>query len=126
MKMLILFGALIAGFALNTPDFNAIGKLMQAGNAEALGQHLDQRIELALPGFDDLVNRDQAIRNLNRFFGQHTPSGFEIVHTGTAQSNGAHYCIGNLRTSTGTYRVYIYTRRTGQSDKIQELRIEKD
>lgn len=123
---LVTFLLLSSHFIVAGPNFNAIGSLLQQGNTQALAEHLDNRLELALPGFDDMLSKEQAVRQLNNFFSSNSPSHFEVVHTGTSQSNGAHYCIGNLRTATGTFRVYIYTRKVGNADRIQELRIEKD
>lgn len=128
MKILSLMAILLFAFVTVSanPDFKVIGNLIQSGNTQALAAHLDSRIELALPGFDDMLSSNQAVSQMNNFFEKNKPSHFEVVHIGTSQSNGAHYCIGNLRTTNGTFRVYIYTRKVGNADKIQEIRIEQD
>jgi hypothetical protein len=48
------------------------------------------------------------------------------VHQGTSRGNESHYCIGNLSTDKGSFRVYIYTRVANGRHLIKELRFDKD
>jgi membrane-bound inhibitor of C-type lysozyme len=48
-----------------------------------------------------------------------------VVHNGDSGS-GAKYQIGELKTSTGTYRTYVYAKNKGGTMLVQEIRIEKN
>ncbi|MCD8528584.1 MAG: DUF4783 domain-containing protein [Chitinophagales bacterium] len=45
---------------------------------------------------------------MKNFFSSNTPRSYKMVHNG--DSGGAKYQIGELQTSTGTYRTYVYAK----------------
>ena len=103
-----------------------ITKALGGGDSEALASMMDAEVELSLLGEENLYSRDQARTKLTAFFASHAPSAFNQVHQGSSKSDNAEYCIGNLTTSTGVYRVYIYIAKKGGKTVLQELRFDRE
>ncbi len=119
MKSILL--VLLLG-AVTQPNFNAIAKALNSGNATELSRHFDESLEVAVLENEDFYDRSEAQEVVAGFFSSNKPKSFKLMHQGTAKNNGSKYGIGNLQTSSGTFRVYFYLK----GDKIQELRIEKE
>ena len=111
---------------LSSPtQFDAVTTAIARGDAAAIGAYLDETVELALPGLDDIYTREQAAAKLRGFFGLHPPTGFSRVHGGTSRGEVGAYVIGSLKSGDETFRVYLYG--TGEArPTIQELRIEEE
>jgi membrane-bound inhibitor of C-type lysozyme len=62
---------------------------------------------------------------IKNFFNSNSPNGYKVVHNGDSGS-GAKYQIGELKTSSGSYRTYVYAKDKMGSMLIQEIRIEKN
>ena len=98
---------------------------LQAGDAAAVGRHLDETVELVLPEGEDILPRDRAVERLKGFFSRHAVRSFARVHGGTSRGAGGTYVIGTLACDEGDYRVYVYARGEGDL-RVQELRIEAE
>lgn len=63
---------------------------------------------------------------LRGFFNTNKPKSFSQVHRGTSRENSDQYCIGNLVTGAGNYRVYLYLKVAGSNVTVQEIRFDKE
>lgn len=122
MLSVLLLSVLVNTYEVN---LNAITKAISEGNAEALGQYFDQSVEISVLDNEDVYAKAQAIKVVKDFFAQNKPKSFSQVHQGTSKGNDSQYCIGNLVTATGTFRVYIYLKVNGNNYTIQELRFDE-
>ncbi|NUQ22415.1 MAG: DUF4783 domain-containing protein [Saprospiraceae bacterium] len=122
-----MLSVLLLSVLVNTQEvnLNAITKAISEGNAEALGQYFDQSVEVSVLDNEDVYAKAQAIKVVKDFFAQNKPKSFSQVHQGTSKGNDSQYCIGNLVTATGTFRVYIYLKVSGNNYTIQELRFDE-
>lgn len=91
---------------------------LDEGNAGALSGYLNANVELVIGAQNDVFSKQQATGIISDFFRKNRVSGFELLHKGN--KDAANFTIGTLKTSSGTYRVYILTRK----NEIQQLRIE--
>lgn len=124
MKLFLL--AVLFVPLLNGSNMDAITRAISTGDVNTLGQYLDQTVEIAIPNQEDLYEKAQASAILKGFFSQNVPKGFSQVHQGSSKGNDSIYCIGNLSTSTGIFRVYIYMHLQNGKLSIQELRFDKE
>lgn len=122
MLSVLLLSVLFSPQELN---LNAITKAISEGNADALGQYFDQTVEVSVMDNEDVYAKAQAIKVVRDFFAQHKPKSFSQVHQGTSKGNDSQYCIGNLVTASGSFRVYIYLKVSGGNYTIQELRFDR-
>jgi hypothetical protein len=125
MKIMILLFAFAPIYLTAQADFTGMSRALANGNADALGQYFDQNVEISISDKEDVYVKAQAIATVKAFFAQNAPKGFQQMHQGTSKGSDAQYCIGNLSTSSGTFRVYLYAKNSGGKFLIQELRIDR-
>jgi hypothetical protein len=106
-------------------NIGEISKAISTGDADALGQYLDQTVEIAILDQEGTYDKARAISVLKQFFTKNPARGFSQVHQGTSKGSDSQYCIGDLSTNTATYRVYIYMKSAGGKFLIQELRFDR-
>ncbi|MEY3052042.1 MAG: hypothetical protein RLY31_1827 [Bacteroidota bacterium] len=102
-----------------------ITKAISAGDAATLGSFFDDNVEVAVLDKEGTYSKSAAISVVRDFFTKHKPSRFSQVHQGTSKGKVSEYCIGDLQTTNGSFRVYIYMRVSGNRYTIQELRFDQ-
>jgi hypothetical protein len=125
MKSLLL---LLVTFPLWTdqPTMEGITKAISTGNAAALEPYLDNSVEIAILDQEDVYAKTQAVQVLKTFFGKNKPTTFSQMHQGQSRGKESVYCIGNLATASGNFRVYIYMRVDAEKYFVQEMRFDKE
>ena len=125
--MKTLLGFLLATiFVTNLPNLDLITQALSYGNVETLAGYFDEAVEIAIADEEDVYNKAEATTILANFFAVNKPSKFDQVHKGTSKGQDSVYCIGNLKTSTKSYRVYVFLRVDGGKQYIQELRFDEE
>jgi hypothetical protein len=94
----------------------------KAGNAAELAKHFHTNVELIILEEEDVYSKSQAEQIIRKFFADHKPSGFRVIHEGEK----GRYAIGSLETSKATYRVYILMKDQENTPLIHQLRIEEE
>jgi hypothetical protein len=125
-KLLFTLALCISMLTLLIADiYTDINSSIKSGNYKTIANYFNSSIELNIPGADGLYSKAQAELLMKDFFTKNIPKNFSIKHDGVSQ-DGSKYSIGNLETTTGSYRTYYYLKNNGGSFLIKELRIEKD
>jgi len=88
------------------------------GDANQLTGYLNSNVELFIENKNDVFRKPQATEIINDFFRKNRVTGFQLLHKGN--KDAASFVIGTLKTSSGSYRLYVLTRK----NEIQQLRIE--
>lgn len=101
----------------------AIALTIKAGNSKELASFFNSNIELVITDQENVYSRSQAEQVLRDFFQRNTPQSFSIIHQGS--KDNSNFAIGNLVTSTGTFRVYFLIKTTNNNSYIHQFRIEK-
>ncbi len=96
---------------------------IEAGNAADLAQHFTQKVDLSIPGTDDVFSKAQAEQILKEFFQDHPPEKLKLEHKGTSKLKDR-YRIGKLITSKGKYRLTYFMKKVDGKARIKKLRIE--
>ncbi len=126
-KMLVLL--MFAPFALaayqGNPSLDAIAKALSSGDAAALSQYFSDNVEISILDKEQMYPKAKATEIVRSFFNDNKPKSFSQVHQGTSRENSDQYCIGNMAATTGSYRVYIYLKMSGNTATIQEIRFDK-
>lgn len=128
MKNLLFAFILMVPFvgSANNVNLSGITDAISKGDAAELSKYFDQSVEIALLDEEDVYNKTQAVTIVKDFFASNKPTSFSQVHQGTSKGQDSKYCIGNLTTTSATFRVYIYMKVVGQKYTIQELRFDKE
>ena len=131
MKMKIKYSFLVLSFLLTlgfssnlkAQNLDQVANYIKAGNASELSKFFESNVEISLKESGNSYSKAQAEQVLVNFFSKNSPKGFTVVHQGISPE-GSKYIIGNLVTTGGNYRVYLYAKPTGNSIVIREMRFE--
>lgn len=135
MKNLMLILLAFPGLAFATPPVESppaattladISRALSTGDVESLGRYFDSSVELSILEKEDVYDRNAAMAAMRSFFTKYPPRSFNQVHQGSSKGSDAEYCIGNLSTANGTFRVYIYMKVEAGKYLIQELRFDEE
>ena len=127
MKNLLLF-CLLSCFTFSAYGQSAgvkeqVTAAIGSGNVNALGEMLVPNVDLTVLTSSDYFSKAQATGILRKFFDEHEPQGLRIEHEGTSKM-GDRYCIGQLTTANGVFRVTFFLKKTGEQVLVKQLRIE--
>lgn len=125
MKALLGFLFLLTSI-IDLPNLDSITTALSNGDVEVLSSYFDESVEISVEDEEDVYDQAAAKTILANFFTAHKPSKFDQVHTGTSKGQDSVYCIGNLKTATKSYRVYVFLRVDGGKQFIQELRFDEE
>lgn len=129
MKNLLFFLLLIPAITFahqGNPSLDAITVALSAGDADGLSKYFADNVEISIQDKEQTYNKMKATEIIRSFFGSNQPKSFTQVHKGTSRENSDQYCIGNMTSSTGNYRVYLYLKVTENNLSIQEIRFDKE
>ena len=101
----------------------AVIDALRTGNTAVLSGYFNTSIELAILEQEDIYSKQQAELIIKDFFAKHVPSSFTVLHKGGKE--GSQYAIGNLVTSSGTFRVTLWIKMTQNKPYIHQLRFEE-
>jgi len=107
------------------PISESIVNAFKNGNAKVLANNFNTSIDLNIPNNEGVYSKTQAAIILKTFFVKNKPTDYTTIHNGDSKNN-AHYSIGKLTTSKGSFRTYILFKKEGTKNIILELRIELD
>jgi hypothetical protein len=128
MIRIIFIAVFISGFPFSYNHASAqipeqILTSIKNGDSKELSEYFNQNVELVVLDSDNVYSKSQAQQIVGKFFSSNTPESFSVIHQGGKE--GAKYVIGNLKTNTGSFRVYFLLKTNGGKDYIHQLRIEK-
>ena len=95
---------------------------LDKGDAGKLSAYLNTNVELVVGNKNDVFSKQQATGIITDFFRTNKVSSFQLLHKGNKEATS--FAIGEIKTNTGNYRVYVLTRKSGNQTVIQQLRIE--
>ena len=101
---------------------SGIDAALNKGNAADLGIFFAEKLDVSILDFDGSLSSDEAVSRISDFFSKNTVRGYKRAHLTAATNGRSAYTLGDLSTSTGTYRTYLYY---DSKQKISEIRIEK-
>ncbi len=125
ISFIVLSILLFVGFSssVKAQNLDQVASYIRVGSAAELSKFFQSNVEISLKESGNSYSKAQAEQVLINFFNKNTPKGFTIVHQGTSPE-GSRYIIGNLVTTGGNYRVYVYAKPSGNTIVIREMRFE--
>jgi hypothetical protein len=104
--------------------FNNIAQAFKQGDAKALSAYFDQTVDLTFSEETNTYSKKHAEQILHKFFAKIEPQDF-TQRSGDSKYNKSKYSIGILKSSKGTYKVYLFFIYRGEKGYLRELRFEK-
>jgi Domain of unknown function (DUF4783) len=123
--LLVFFTFLLPASQQITPNLAPVTKAISEGDAATLSNYLADAVDLTLMDKQQVYDKAQATNLLRDFFSKNKPRSFNTVHQGSAKGAASHYTIGDLSATSGSFRVYLYYKSSGERPVIEEIRIEK-
>lgn len=122
MKAIIvgLIACFTAGVFTTADVIDSITGHLKNGDSAALSGYFMASIDLTVLDDDGVYSKAQAEQMVRKFFTENVPSDFEVVH------KKDQYCIGNLSTNKGSYRVTFFLKDEGGTTLISQFMIEED
>lgn len=106
-------------------DFTPITAELQGANISNFVAHFDSNVELTILDNEGMYSKGQVETILNDFLGKNKPSAYKKVHEGNS-GNGAFFQIGELSTTSGTFRTYLYAKNINGKFVVQGFKIEEN
>lgn len=122
---LFIFSLLFCTLLFAQDIMLSIPAALKAGNASVIAKNFDKRVDITIDENSDNYSNIQAEMILKNFLEKFSSRNFTVLHKGNS-ANGAQYTIGNLKTNLGSYRTYIYIKKSENVSYIQEMRFEKE
>ena len=91
------------------------------GDVSLLSNVLADKVNLTFDDQSEILNKTQALVKLEGFFKEHKITSFKSSHTGQSPDNNSFYTIGYLKTSTGTFRLFIKYSKVDGIERIKEM-----
>lgn len=99
-----------------------IANAFNTQNIELLSQQFSNDIELSLPNGYSCSNKNNVKSMLANFIQQKQINGFEELHQG--EKANRMFVIGNLKSSSGAYRINLFLKTDGNNFFINQIKIE--
>ena len=122
---LLLFVPAFA-FSQTNASLESITSALNAGDVEALSKYFAPNVEIPIQDQEQVYAKAKATEVVRSFFNSNKPKSFSQMHKGMSRESSDQYCIGNLASTTGNYRVYLYLKVNGANLSIQEIRFDKE
>lgn len=97
-----------------------VKETIKAGSAKELSRYFHQTVDVTLTEGTRSYSRTQAEFVFRDFFKQHPPVEFNIIHQGTSKG-GQTFGIGQYKTETETYRVYMKIKTVENQQLVHEI-----
>lgn len=122
---LLLFAPAIA-FSQGGTSLESITSALNTGDVDALSKYFAPNVEISIEDKEQVYAKAKAAEVVRNFFNSNKPKSFSQMHKGVSRENSDQYCIGNLTSASGNYRVYLYLKVSGANLSIQEIRFDKE
>lgn len=120
----LLFFILFSAFTVLRSGLDGVVNALRSGNATELARYIDDNVEIALPTKSDSYSKAQAVMVLKDFFNNSGVQGFEKQFTG--ENGGSQFCVGNLKTRSGTYRTTVFMKTKEGRQVVKEIRFQSN
>lgn len=115
----------MASFSLQAQDVaGQIEQAIESNNVKTLAKFFDERIEININGESQDYSQQQAQVVLNKFFNDFEATDFKLIDKGV-EANHSRYYIGEMKSESEVYSVYVHQKRINDNDYIQEIKFEK-
>lgn len=93
---------------------------IKAGSARELARFFPAAVDITLEGKPGNYSKAQGELVLRDFFRAHPPDEFSLIHRGQSKG-GQPFAIGQYKSGSDTYRVWLKIRVSGNQQFIEEI-----
>ena len=125
LTIFVTFLLFSVSFAQQEEQLENVKAAMKAGSAKELAKFLSESVDLNLDNNQNTYSKTQAEFVLRDFFKANPVADFTILHKGSSKS-GQPYAIGQYRSGTDKYRVFMKFKMVGTQQLIHEISFSKE
>lgn len=100
-----------------------IASAIKNGDAKALSGLFTKEVDLTFDDRGDVVSSADAEKMLESFFKANKVISYTLSHSGKAPDHSSSFTIGNIRTESRNFRIFIKCSPLAGADSIREIRI---
>ena len=115
----------IKSFSQGSEVIDQVKESIKSGSAKELSKYLNQTIDVTIEAKVENYSKAQAEFVLRDFFKAHPPSEFNVIHQGSSKG-GQPFAIGQYKSGSDTYRVWMKIKTVGKEQLIQEISFVKE
>ncbi|MBI1770145.1 MAG: DUF4783 domain-containing protein [Bacteroidetes bacterium] len=125
-KLVVIWILLLTGLQSRSQNiFEPMKNALKTGDAKELVKYFNTSIDLNLEGELNTYSKAQAEFVLRDFFKKHSPSDFNIDHTGSSKA-GLQFAIGKYQSGNDSYYVLMRAREVEKNYLIHEMSFTKE
>ncbi len=94
---------------------------LESKDVEQLCGYFDENVRLTIPKVVGVFPKIEAREKLMAFFSKNKQKTFKMIHDGVRNDN--QYIIGEVRTTSATYRLQLLIRSVEGEPRIRQVRI---
>ena len=121
----LLFLFLFASSNLIAQSEEAFFNALRFADVKTMENYLQDNIDFCLMEDQQILSKKVAMGKLKSFLDTNKTSGIELMHKGTSKDKSTNYKVAKLTTSTGSFRVFVYSVGNIGPKSVKEIRIDK-
>lgn len=125
LSTILTFSILFLSLTISAQSVEQVKTAFASGNVTLLSGYFGEEVEISMNRKQDVLSGEEAKTEMKSFFAKHPPVSFSNVHKGASGKNGTGYFTGDLQTSKGVFRVFVYFEKADQNMWIKEIRIDQ-
>ncbi|MBL7829675.1 MAG: DUF4783 domain-containing protein [Saprospiraceae bacterium] len=122
---MMMLSSICAKAEVADPVWDAVSEAFRQANIRGISSYFGSMVDITILDSENTQSKSQALAALESFLSKNKPKSFTQVHQGTSKGKDSYYCIGELETQNGKFRVYVYFKTNASTTQIQEIRIDK-
>ncbi len=110
MKNLFLTGILLTFFGSISfgQNISSYFKDIAKSDLSAISERFSEDMEVCVNDEQEFMSKAEAIKAISTFLEDMKPISASELHQGSSKSKNSQYRVGQLKTSKGNFRVFIY------------------
>lgn len=121
---LFLAAVFVYGSVLAQPQVDEVYRTLNAGEVANVVKYFDNIVDITIKDEQSTYSKSQAEMVLRNFIAKNPVQSFTLKHKGNAASDNTTYLIGELKTTRGSFRVYLSFKQKGKNYLLQRLKFE--
>lgn len=122
----LIFAAIfVFGSVFAQPQVDDVSNSLNKGEVDNVVKYFDKIVDITINNEQSTYSRSQAEMVMKNFFSKNPAKSFSVRHKGTAASDNSVFLIGELRTSNGEFRVYLFFKQKDRNYLLQQIKFEQ-
>jgi len=110
--------------SISAQDGNKLLKALASGQTQKVTRHFAPKVEVCYGDDVFFLPKAKAADKFAAIIKDLNPKSITPLHKGSSDNHSANYIIGDVKSSKGRYRLFIFAKKRGEKIIIKEVRLE--